>query len=202
MRQSQTRADGPPPPSARDRLLAAAARLFYTEGINSTGVDRVAVEAGVTKATLYNNFRSKEALVVACLRRQLENWSAAVQGVDRASADAAVRVGAFFDLLARDALDPDYRGCAFTNAAVEVPDSEAVMAVVGEYRERLGRHVAGLVGDCDPEVADTVVFLHDGAMVAVKTTHDPDHVARAKAAALRLLSDCVSSATDADKRPR
>ncbi len=42
-----------PRASARDRLLAAADELFYKEGINNVGIDRVIEQAGVAKASLY-----------------------------------------------------------------------------------------------------------------------------------------------------
>jgi hypothetical protein len=42
-----------PPRSAskRERLLAAASRLFYVEGINSEGIERIIKEGRVTLAT-------------------------------------------------------------------------------------------------------------------------------------------------------
>jgi hypothetical protein len=45
-----------PPPAkkrseARERLLAAASRLFYAEGINSVGIERFIKEGQVTLAT-------------------------------------------------------------------------------------------------------------------------------------------------------
>ena len=56
-------------PSARDRLLASANELFYSEGVHSVGIDRVIEHAGVAKASLYNSFGSKEELVHAYLAR-------------------------------------------------------------------------------------------------------------------------------------
>ncbi len=44
--------------SARERLLAAANELFYEEGVNTVGIDRVIERAGVAKATLYSAFGS------------------------------------------------------------------------------------------------------------------------------------------------
>lgn len=38
-------------PSARDRLLAAANDLFYRDGVQSVGIDRVIEHAGVAKAS-------------------------------------------------------------------------------------------------------------------------------------------------------
>jgi hypothetical protein len=43
--------------------LAAASELFYAEGVQSVGIDRVIEHAGVAKATLYSAFGSKEELV-------------------------------------------------------------------------------------------------------------------------------------------
>jgi AcrR family transcriptional regulator len=59
-------------PLARERLLRAAADLFYSSGINSTGVDAVVRRAGVAKASLYNNFSGTEGLVAAYLDRARE----------------------------------------------------------------------------------------------------------------------------------
>src|SRR5438552_7683912 len=58
--------------SARERLLAAADELFYEQGINTVGIDRVIERAGVAKASLYDCFGSKEALIVAYLRQRQE----------------------------------------------------------------------------------------------------------------------------------
>ena len=49
--------------SARERLLAAADELFYENGINLVGIDRVIEHAGVAKASLYDCFGSKEELI-------------------------------------------------------------------------------------------------------------------------------------------
>ena len=53
--------------SPRERLLQAASELFYAEGVQSVGIDRVIERAGVAKASLYSTFGSKEQLVCAYL---------------------------------------------------------------------------------------------------------------------------------------
>src|SRR5258706_4592211 len=67
---------------ARERLLAAADELFYAEGVQSVGIDRIIEHAGVAKASLYNLYGSKEALVSAYLesrhRSTLERLNATV----------------------------------------------------------------------------------------------------------------------------
>ena len=54
---------------ARTRILNAASELFYFEGINATGVGRIASKASVSKRTLYQHFASKTALVEEYLRQ-------------------------------------------------------------------------------------------------------------------------------------
>src|ERR1700723_1898541 len=79
-------AKAPAAPSARERLLAAASELFYDEGVHTVGIDRVIERAGVAKASLYNTFGSKDALVRAYLEGRhasvTERITAAVERYD------------------------------------------------------------------------------------------------------------------------
>ncbi|MBK1667477.1 TetR family transcriptional regulator [Rhodovibrio sodomensis] len=62
----------------RDLLLETAERLFYAEGFHATGIDRIVQAAGVVRMTLYNHFRSKNALVAAVLARRQARFLAEV----------------------------------------------------------------------------------------------------------------------------
>ena len=53
----------------RERILAAAADLFYRHGIRAVGVEAIAEAAGTNKMTLYRHFESKDELVAEYLRR-------------------------------------------------------------------------------------------------------------------------------------
>jgi TetR/AcrR family transcriptional repressor of nem operon len=57
--------------ATRNRILAAATKLFYLHGYNATGLDKILKEAGVTKGNFYYHFKSKEALALASLDSQL-----------------------------------------------------------------------------------------------------------------------------------
>ncbi len=57
-------------PSARDRILTTADRLFYATGVRAVGVDRVIAEAGVAKMTFFRHFPTKDDLVVAFLEQR------------------------------------------------------------------------------------------------------------------------------------
>ena len=52
----------------RDAIIQAATRLFLTHNYRSVSMDKIAKEAPVSKATLYNHFTSKNELLVAVVR--------------------------------------------------------------------------------------------------------------------------------------
>lgn len=53
----------------RDAIHAAAQRLFMRAGFEGTSMDTIALEAGVSKQTLYRYYQNKEALFIAVLER-------------------------------------------------------------------------------------------------------------------------------------
>src|SRR5580700_1538015 len=110
---ASTADDGAAKRSPRDRLLEAASELFYAEGVQSVGIDRVIERAGVAKASLYTTFGSKEQLVCAYLdarhAQTLGRLQAAVDTVE----DPVERILAVFDAQAQLFRMPDFRGCAF-----------------------------------------------------------------------------------------
>src|ERR1700744_5888508 len=116
--------------SPRERLLEAAGELFYADGVQSVGIDRVIERAGVAKASLYATFGSKEELVRAYLelRAQLrrDGITRRVQTLEGPRA----RLLAVFDVLSESAADPAYRGCAFVNASAEGPRDQNTVSQV------------------------------------------------------------------------
>jgi AcrR family transcriptional regulator len=53
--------------SSRDRILDAALKLFSEKGFNGTSVKEIADEAQVSKALIYYNFESKDAILLEIL---------------------------------------------------------------------------------------------------------------------------------------
>ena len=159
---------------ARERLVRTASRLFYGEGIRAVGVERIIVEAPVTRATFYRHFPSKEDLVLAYLRGVDAQTVGTVQAAvaeSRSPADAVRRIGtAVADDLAR----PDFRGCAFLKAAAEYSDPDdpvrrLVLAHRDWYRTVLTELFSDVFGDSPrrgrPEdAAQHFVMMRDGVM--------------------------------------
>jgi AcrR family transcriptional regulator len=104
---------------ARDRLVAAAERLFYTEGIHAVGVDRLCAEAEVSKRSLYQHFSGKDEVVTAMLQAQAAK--SAVH-LEPGGGSPRERILAVFDALDQEADSPDFHGCPFLGAATELKD--------------------------------------------------------------------------------
>lgn len=177
-----------PLPSARERLLASASRLFHEHGINATGIDLVVRDAGVAKASLYNNFASKEALVVAYLNEELSGWLHTVQTLDNSAAPRRERVAAVFESLATAVQSNTFHGCPFTNAVIELPECVSVRQVAERYREVVRRHLAMLAGaDADSVTVSRLVLLYDAAITAAKVGRDAALVRVASAMAQEMV---------------
>jgi AcrR family transcriptional regulator len=158
------------PSPARARLIDAATRLFYEQGIHAVGVDRVIEEAGVTRATLYKQFGGKENLVLAYLGHEDEMLRAMFAEAGVAVSDPDALLDAVVQGIAADIREHHTRGCPFINAAAEYPDAGgAVRQLIDEHREWFRstlQQVAEAAGLERPEeVAASLVLLRDAALV-------------------------------------
>lgn len=177
-----------------EQLLEVATEVFYTEGIRATGVDALVKRAGVSKPTLYAQFGSKEQLVAAVLDRRRRTRQQALADFLATSAETGEgRVLAVFDWLAESHGRAGFRGCPFTNAAVELPDpGHPARAVISDYKTWLRQTLARLAADAglsDPDgLGSDLLLLIDGANARVVVAGDRSAMSRARSAAARLLS--------------
>src|SRR4030095_3969347 len=106
-------ADLPPAKNsaARERLLDTAARIFYAEGINTVGVNRIVEEAGVPLAPFYRHFPSKQDLILAYLQGVHDDFAsraAAAQETAEEPGDVLRTIG---HNITAQLLERDFRGC-------------------------------------------------------------------------------------------
>ena len=87
--------------SARERLLASANDLFYAEGVQTVGIDRIIEHAGVAKASLYNIFGSKEGLVGAYLAAHQNDTTKRIMAAVARHRSPRRRILAVFEAQAR-----------------------------------------------------------------------------------------------------
>jgi AcrR family transcriptional regulator len=188
--------DGAAKRSPRDRLLQAASELFYAEGVQSVGIDRVIERAGVAKASLYSTFGSKEGLVCAYLNARHEETLARLRSAIAATEDPIERLLAVFDAQARLFHTPDFHGCAFTAAATEAPSGGRIDAAAQSYRHDihvLFNELAVAAGVPDPELlASQLQLVYDGGGLAANLDKNPEIATAARAAASALIATALA----------
>lgn len=181
--------------SARTRLLDAAARLFYANGIAATGIDAVITEAGVAKKSLYNNFASKDDLVAQYIEQRHEEWLDLYRQRAVAARHPRERVLAVFDAYldhASMAYPQGFRGCGLLNAAAELPVGSAGRIATAQHKaevERMLRDDLSRVTDADAAaaLAEHLSFLLEGAMARAGVEGEPRRLQRARVIAEQLL---------------
>jgi AcrR family transcriptional regulator len=188
-----------PESPTRRRIVDAAAKLFYAEGIGRVSVDAVAAKAGVTKRTLYYHFASKDDLITAYLDerdqpnlKQLATWYTSAEG------GPDEQVAAIFSNLSRVARHPKWRGCGFLRTAAELAAMPGHPAVKAGARHKRGFETwlcgeltgAGIEGP--EELAREVVILMDGAFAITLVHRNPDYFDSAGRAASRLVASAMA----------
>lgn len=178
---------------ARQRILDAAAELFYREGINATGVERLAAASSVSKRTLYQHFPSKTAVVEAYLRsieQRVANPAASTP--DQTPRE---RLLVYFDTPAR--AEVPLRGCPFHNAAVEAAGAmpgvqRIVRATKSSFIDEL-TELARQAGVADPRLlGNQLAVLYEGAAALTTSLDDSSPWARARAAAETLIDHALT----------
>jgi len=144
--------------SARDRILATADHLFYGNGIQAVGVQRLIDESQVTRVTFYRHFPSKDDLVIAYLEERKTRARAAVQSIiDAHPGDPRGALRAWAVALTEDGMVDEYRGCTFVNAAAEYePPDHPVRAMAIDQRRWVNQTTEALLrqsGHADPAAA-------------------------------------------------
>jgi len=132
---THTAADPP-----RERLLRAAAELFYAEGVNATGVDRLCRAAGVSKRSMYQLFETKDALVAESLDRVGPATAARYLPADPGALSPRDAVLHVFEAADAATAEPGFHGCPFVTTATELRDAGHPASVVAR------RHKAALTG--------------------------------------------------------
>ncbi len=186
----------PLPP--RERLLNSAAKLFYKEGVQAVGIERLLEDADTAKASLYTNFGSKDALVTAYLEREGLATSQSVEGrLAACPGSPRDKILKLFDMLNETCAEKNFRGCPFQNAAAEITDPKHPgRAVIEKQRDWMTELFHGLViaaGLPGQPLTNALVALHAGAIAGSMVDSSGAGASAARWAAERLLDDAARS---------
>ncbi|MGH9885850.1 MAG: TetR family transcriptional regulator [bacterium] len=76
-------------PSTRERILAAAARLFAELGFSSASMPAIAEQSGITAGAIYRHFDSKAELLLEVVRHALRSPPVSVRAREHGGFDAS-----------------------------------------------------------------------------------------------------------------
>ena len=181
--------------STRERIVSAANRLFYREGIRAVSVDAVAEEAGITKRSLYYHFKSKDDLVAAYLEyRDQPNLAAYMRWFSDTEGSTADKMAGIFDRLAKSAAHPKWKGCGFLRTSAELANLPGHPAITlgAAHKKRIEAWIASCLeadGILEAETtARQIRLLLDGCFAVVMLHRDPSYMQTAALAARVLRS--------------
>jgi TetR/AcrR family transcriptional regulator, transcriptional repressor for nem operon len=139
----------------RERILAAAERLFREKGVDAVGLAELMKEAGFTQGGFYNHFASKEALVSEVIGKAMDDGkqqlAAAIAQSRRIGADPTIRqIKWYLSPAHRDDIDC---GCPIAGFAGEIPHlSKAAQASYAEALEHIFNEITELLLEQDPKL--------------------------------------------------
>lgn len=183
----------------RDRILDAANRLFYGEGIRAVSIDAVAEKAGLTKRTLYYHFKSKDELVAAYLTsRDQPNLSLFRKWFEDADGSLPYKIAAIFENVAKSARHPRWNGCGFLRTAAELANmpGHPAIKVGAAHKKKFEGWLAEVFEaegiDNAAPLSRHIVLLMDGAFSTMLVHRDPTYIEAAGEAAATLVASGIT----------
>jgi AcrR family transcriptional regulator len=177
------------------RIIAAANKLFYSDGIKSVSVDAVAAKAGVTKRTLYYHFESKDDLIAAYLAgRDQPNLVLFQRWFSETKGGLPAKVESIFRNLARSARHPKWKGCGFLRTSAELANMPGHPAIkIGAAHKKKFEDWLRVTFEAEgiaqaSKLARQIILLLDGSFAVVLLHRDPSYMETAGEAAFSLTS--------------
>ncbi|OQA94614.1 MAG: putative HTH-type transcriptional regulator YxaF [Spirochaetes bacterium ADurb.Bin218] len=171
----------------RERILFTAMRLFYNQGIKSTGVNQIIAESNVAKASFYKYFPSKRDLVRECLL-EYDNY------IKKKMVSIVLDSYSFSSFIKKwnAAIKEDfqirYRGCPIAEACFHLDTEDPEMMeilkeivdgwinLVMQFLQKMIKN-GKLPPDIDVEqVSRRMVHLYEGAATMWRITNDERYI--------------------------
>lgn len=89
----------------KSRILEVALQLFFENGFESTSIDRIAKELGVTKPFVYSYFPSKIAILESIYEKSSERLRDAINEELQSEGPVTVRLHRFIVIFVRENID-------------------------------------------------------------------------------------------------
>lgn len=170
----------------RQAVLSTAAQLFNERGFHATSLDDIAARLGVSKPTLYYYVKSKDQILLECVRQGLEMTLEGIEVSRQAGGTALDQLEACMRVYAR-IVTMDFGMCLIRVGDEQLPPEsrKALRRMKAQIDLAFRRLVEagvqqGLLAPCDPKMT---AFMIGGALSWIGKWYDsggaysPDEIA-------------------------
>lgn len=180
----------------RARVMDTVTRLFYDQGFQATGINQIIEESEVAKASLYEHFPSKEAILRAYLEDATTRWRSEFEEFCKGKAAGEKTILSLFDFRKLLAIRRGFKGCTFIRVVYELPNlDEGSLTAVLRYKEyikkMLKENIALLPAKRSSkeveELAEMIVSLYEGCGVQSSLERSARPIDSARKIAQKLL---------------
>ncbi|OBY74907.1 TetR/AcrR family transcriptional regulator [Acinetobacter gyllenbergii] len=187
--------------SAKQKILDAAATLFYNDGISNTGINSITEKANVAKMSLYNNFATKSDLITCYIEARHQEWLDLYQKRKVQIQTPIDGIWAIFDAYqdhAEFAYEKGFRGCGLLNAAAEFPAHSPERLAVKQHKDEIEAILAGHLQQLSispqrvKELALLLSFILEGSIARAGLESSSNKVFAAKQMVQNLLEQEVA----------
>lgn len=173
--------------NVRMRVLLTAMRLFYSQGIKSTGINQIIEESNVAKASFYKYFPSKRDLIRECVVEYDKYIKMKMVNIVLGSTSFNDFIKKWNAAIKED-FQIRYRGCPIAEACFQLdtedPDMMKLLKgiidgwvnMVMQFLQRMIKNDR-LPADIDVEkVSRRMVHLYEGAATMWRITNDESYI--------------------------
>lgn len=166
-------------------VLTKAMNLFWRKGYNSTSMQDLVDELGISRSSLYDTYGDKHALFMRSLEYYRESASGKMCTAVGQCSSAKDTIRKLLDFTTRELLqDEQHRGCFLMNAAVEVaPHDPEVSTMICQNDEvienafyeaiKTGQQNGEIAANKDAKALARFIFNNvKGMRVSAKSTTD------------------------------
>jgi TetR/AcrR family transcriptional repressor of nem operon len=141
----------PPTTDTRQRLIDAAAELFWERGYAATGLSDILESAGARGGSLYHFFPTKDDLLLAVIDHHARVLETTIENTLAAHEGAREKTLAFVEFYRRFMERTGFSlGCPLTNLGAEVADTHPTAATrIASFNARIVQRLSACVAACD-----------------------------------------------------
>lgn len=186
----------------KQRILEQAGALFYAQGFNNTGMEKITEVCGIKKPALYYHFGSKNALGLAYLEHKANGLFAMLEALIERSQSFGKYLDSWANALILLARRNEFFGCPFTAFASELDAEERayfetrLRSVESHWLAIQEKAFVRYYGDAVAAkgIAKKILVAHTGCVMLYRASRDVKYLKQLKAEFAEIAAQAVGVA--------